>query len=508
MAVTTALAEVVEMLVASRANVFRLTLLGILYPSVLALQCADPSYTPINRNCYKFYDDPVTREEAERSCGAHADLVSISSAENNQEIAAIATDRRSDIWLGLRCSPTSNANNCTWDDATPFRYENWFTDVWFGNCAIMKYSSQSSQNTGKWMSDDCGDRKSFVCKLRTSCEPPFVKSPHDSECYHFVQTLATHDDAAVQCRDLGGKLASVHNQQTNDFLLSLAGNTTQALFNESISSIVPFPNNQYGMCVKLLTSGEDAGKWRNVRCSVRMPFVCKAADALQIGPPESGHCPRPNFFEDEGTLFSPGYPAYYGANLSCSYYLSVDDDRLVVLRFDNVLLADGDQIQLFEEDDIVPSRIITDQTTNATSEFYLSHSNLLMLKFVTSGITRRPDNEEIMGWRAFFGVADRIAGTKSVEFKLTVSPCIANQTVPPVIANGCPATEYNSFGKISSSNYPSAYGNNLNCPYQLKAADDGSVVRLWFGVFATEANYDFLNIYDGSNSNATLIAKY
>lgn len=56
-------------------------------------------------------------------------------------------------------------------------------------------------------------------------------------------------------------------------------------------------------------------------------------------------------------LFSPGYPAYYGANLSCSYYLSVDDDRLVVLRFDNVLLADGDQIQLFEEDDIVPSRM-------------------------------------------------------------------------------------------------------------------------------------------------------
>lgn len=62
-----------------------------------------------------------------------------------------------------------------------------------------------------------------------------------------------------------------------------------------------------------------------------------------------------------------------------------------------------------------------------------------------------------MGWRAFFGVADRIAGTKSVEFKLTVSPCIANQTVPPVIANGCPATEYNSFGKVGSGHMQCHY---------------------------------------------------
>ncbi|KAH7697454.1 bone morphogenetic protein 1-like protein [Aphelenchoides avenae] len=78
--------------------------------------------------------------------------------------------------------------------------------------------------------------------------------------------------------------------------------------------------------------------------------------------------------------------------------------------------------------------------------------------------------------------------------------------IPPVAANRCPPTSYESIGVISSSYYPNTYANGLDCTYQLKASDNGSTIQLWFGGFYTEQRYDYVRIYDGLNATSPLLA--
>ncbi|KAI8496814.1 hypothetical protein Bbelb_254690 [Branchiostoma belcheri] len=59
-----------------------------------------------------------------------------------------------------------------------------------------------------------------------------------------------------------------------------------------------------------------------------------------------------------------------------------------------------------------------------------------------------------------------------------------------------------SGGPVTSPNYPGNYGNNENCEWSI-TVPEGSIIRLTFGRFYTERNYDFLTIYDGASDNAT-----
>ncbi|KWW31096.1 MAG: hypothetical protein AUK64_410 [bacterium P201] len=52
------------------------------------------------------------------------------------------------------------------------------------------------------------------------------------------------------------------------------------------------------------------------------------------------------------------------------------------------------------------------------------------------------------------------------------------------------------------------YGNNQNYTMTFKPDTEGSMIRATFSEFSTEANFDYLYIYDGSSANATLIGQY
>ncbi|MBR0177479.1 MAG: PKD domain-containing protein [Bacteroidales bacterium] len=52
------------------------------------------------------------------------------------------------------------------------------------------------------------------------------------------------------------------------------------------------------------------------------------------------------------------------------------------------------------------------------------------------------------------------------------------------------------------------YGNNQDYTMTFKPATEGSMIRATFSDFSTEANYDYLYIYDGSSTNATMIGQY
>ena len=59
-------------------------------------------------------------------------------------------------------------------------------------------------------------------------------------------------------------------------------------------------------------------------------------------------------------------------------------------------------------------------------------------------------------------------------------------------------------GVFSSPNYPGFYGKHLNCSWLINLVN-GSGVRLSINNFMTEANYQFLQVYDGNSSSSPLL---
>ena len=66
----------------------------------------------------------------------------------------------------------------------------------------------------------------------------------------------------------------------------------------------------------------------------------------------------------------------------------------------------------------------------------------------------------------------------------------------------CNAFFYDNGGPNNS------YGNNKNYTLTFRPASQGSMIGVTFSEFSTEAGYDFLYIYDGSSTSATLIGQY
>ncbi|XP_071094881.1 scavenger receptor cysteine-rich domain-containing protein DMBT1-like [Haliotis cracherodii] len=61
-----------------------------------------------------------------------------------------------------------------------------------------------------------------------------------------------------------------------------------------------------------------------------------------------------------------------------------------------------------------------------------------------------------------------------------------------------------SSGSLSSPNYPSNYGNNLNCVYTIDAGE--TLITLVFEDFSTQDRYDVVRVYDASNNILALLS--
>ena len=77
------------------------------------------------------------------------------------------------------------------------------------------------------------------------------------------------------------------------------------------------------------------------------------------------------------------------------------------------------------------------------------------------------------------------------------------------IALGCNTFLTSSSGTFQSPNYPSNYPNLADCSYKISVSA-GKFIKLHIGSFDLEdhsrCGYDKLAIYDGSSTNATLLA--
>ena len=114
------------------------------------------------------------------------------------------------------------------------------------------YAQVDSFSTATWFNAQCSTPKDFICEIERSvnptdptvlptpaqplpCDPDepegkWITNPYDSSnefCYHFetVNGLKLSWGLADQhCSDLGGRLASIHSDVENDFVMNLAQN--------------------------------------------------------------------------------------------------------------------------------------------------------------------------------------------------------------------------------------------------------------------------------------------
>jgi len=95
----------------------------------------------------------------------------------------------------------------------------------------------------------------------------------------------------------------------------------------------------------------------------------------------------------------------------------------------------------------------------------------------------------------------------STGFSATIScaaclPAAATYNMGNGTITSCGGTFYDSGGSAG------AYGNSQNFTQTICAATAGQCVSLSFTSFNTEANFDFLNIYNGPNASSPLIGTY
>nr|XP_020506487.1 macrophage mannose receptor 1-like [Labrus bergylta] len=185
-------------------------------------------------NCYKLNAD--TRKswsDARHDCVQNGgDLVSITSAAEEQYITGELDPSRFDLWIGLStlkcnkigCQVEAGNTQWAWSDATAVGFLNWGTDeptldAQVGSCsAIIK---DASDEFGKWRSHVCRYERPYMCKrpLNTICPSGWLS--FSGSCYWMVSNinlLTTWHDAFTKCSDQGAHLLIINSQEEQFFI--------------------------------------------------------------------------------------------------------------------------------------------------------------------------------------------------------------------------------------------------------------------------------------------------
>ncbi|XP_078253265.1 CUB and sushi domain-containing protein 3 isoform X2 [Rhinoraja longicauda] len=238
--------------------------------------------------------------------------------------------------------------------------------------------------------------------------------------------------------------------------------------------------------------------------------------------------------ESAGRILSPGYPFPYDNNLRCVWTLEMDPGNIISLQFiafdteashdilrvwdglpENEMLLKEVSGSLFPDNIHSTLNIITIQFD---TDFFISKSGFAV-QFSSSVATAcRDPGVPMNGSRNGDG---RDPGETVIfqcepgyelqgEEKIT---CIQVdnryywQPSPPVCIAPCGGNLTSSSGFILSPSYPHPYPHGKECDWTITVNND-YIISLTFISFTMEPNYDFLYLYDGSDSNSPLIGSF
>ncbi|XP_018764911.2 macrophage mannose receptor 1-like [Serinus canaria] len=284
---------------------------------------------------YYFSKDHVHMEEARRICQKNfADLVVIEKESKRLFLwhYIYTKHRGKSFFIGL---VVSFDQRFRWLDDSPVNYVAWApNEPNFANndenCVIM------SEDFGLWKDISCAVKNAFICERRNSSysgfAPPVLPllggCPETwllfkNKCYKIFgsreeETLTWHSARSV-CRDVGGNLASIHNNQVQAFLtfhLKDVASETWIGLNDINSENTylwtdgsvfdysnwapgfPFRDNFKVVDWKYITietdciamtrrSADDAGLWANTDCQHNKSYICQMDSEPELFHPTS-----------------------------------------------------------------------------------------------------------------------------------------------------------------------------------------------------------------------------
>ncbi|XP_062410864.1 macrophage mannose receptor 1-like [Sardina pilchardus] len=303
-------------------------------------------------NCYKLRSNlRKSWLQARTDCVTEGgDLVSITSAEEEQYVTSRLDTNQFDLWIGfstmacttLSCQVQPDSTTFGWSDANPSTsYTNWGnnqpdqSDKANGLCtAVIK---DTGEEFGRWKTHVCRQQRPYMCKrgLNTICPAGWLSFA--GNCYWVVSNpnlLTTWNDALTKCTDMGANLVTIKNAEEQfyinaqlpdfhqveipDIWIGLSDKDQDGNLQWVDKTSVEYSNWRSGFpvytedmwdCGQIYT-GNYNGEWETTTCNKRLGYICKMAGGQNIKPtsaPDS-HC-------DQGYLL-------YGDNC---YHFESDD---------------------------------------------------------------------------------------------------------------------------------------------------------------------------------------
>ncbi|EDM08947.1 rCG43134 [Rattus norvegicus] len=223
----------------------------------------------------------------------------------------------------------------------------------------------------------------------------------------------------------------------------------------------------------------------------------------------------------EGVVLSPNYPHNYTAGQICIYSITVPKEFVVFGQFAYFQTALNDLAELF--DGTHPqARLLSSLSGSHSGETLpLATSNQILLRFsaksgasargfhfVYQAVPRTSDTQCSSVPEPRYGrrIGSEFSAGSIVRFEcnpgylLQGSTAIRCQSVPNALA------QWNDTIP-SCVGYPEPYGNNLNCVWKI-IVSEGSGIQIQVISFATEQNWDSLEIHDGGDMTAPRLGSF
>ncbi|GFN86352.1 Pol polyprotein [Plakobranchus ocellatus] len=269
--------------------------------------------------CYILNPAPHTWDEATQLCQERGgELASIPNKEVSQFISSELMTRHKTSWIGLS---KNISNQFTWTNKEKVQYLPWqapFDGRNTDNCVQLNTAGAS----GVFEPIQCEFELSSVCEIPRVLESPGMDEDtgltvplydcpaswrqKDEFCYKLIPEQMSWQDAQDHCGEMNGDLTSIHNQDTQDFLKTLACDCSRPnpvwiglhqngrrenfewsdgspfdYFNwrDGLRSFNPYSETQK-RCVQFECSR--GCEWNDIPCDSKLQFVCQVWRAYPL----------------------------------------------------------------------------------------------------------------------------------------------------------------------------------------------------------------------------------
>ncbi|KAJ8303421.1 hypothetical protein KUTeg_019817 [Tegillarca granosa] len=207
--------------------------------AVWSAQCG-PNWEedPNTHFCYQFNDDLRSWTQARATCVRHGgDLLSVTSIQEQYYIGGRIRNMISDaVWIGA--NTRADDKGWIWSDGSPFPYLN-FAPGEPDNVDEIEECVNMDVRTTKWGDKPCNNVYGYICKkigIVNATVSPYKPPPeipegkrygcpanwtdYHSQCFKIVREKKTWLEARSYCRKIGGDLASIVDENEQNFILS------------------------------------------------------------------------------------------------------------------------------------------------------------------------------------------------------------------------------------------------------------------------------------------------